>query len=218
MGVNLTILSEVEGPWRPLAWTLLALAMLSPWLCRIFAIRLQLYAVIIYWLALAAGLAQLSPSSPWTGQPRGIALAGIALQTGFVVASHRWLDRVGITQPGGVPALAWLGRRVANRRNLLLYLPLFLAVACFLASRYDSALLTLLWAAEAFSIYVLGALLRENQFRSLSLLGLGICLLRLLVIDMAEADLGVRGLVFIGVGLLMLAMNVIYNRFGNRFD
>jgi hypothetical protein len=41
--------------------------------------------------------------------------------------------------------------------------------------------------------------------------------MRLLVVDMAEADLGLRGLVFVGVGLLMLAMNALYKRFEDRF-
>jgi hypothetical protein len=47
---------------------------------------------------------------------------------------------------------------------------------------------------------------------------LGICLLRLMAIDLAQVDLGLRGIVFLGVGLLMLAMNAIYNRFRARFE
>jgi hypothetical protein len=33
---------------------------------------------------------------------------------------------------------------------------------------------------------------------------------------MQEADLFVRGLVFVGVGGLMLAMNAVYNKYGTR--
>jgi hypothetical protein len=36
-------------------------------------------------------------------------------------------------------------------------------------------------------------------------------------VDMAQADLTLRGLVFVGVGLLMLAMNALYTRFRERF-
>ena len=99
----------------------------------------------------------------------------------------------------------------------LLY-PLFVAVALHLAQRYDDALLTLLWALEAFAIFVLSVALRDNQFRLASLLALGACLVRLVSIDMAQADPVVRGLVFIGVGLLMVAMNAISTRFRDRFD
>ena len=91
-------------------------------------------------------------------------------------------------------------------------------MAFVLASGYDRSLLTLLWTGEAFAIYLLGVGLRESQFRHLALIGLGICLLRLLAIDMAQADLGLRGLVFIGVGLLLLALNAIVHRFGSRLE
>ena len=36
-------------------------------------------------------------------------------------------------------------------------------------------------------------------------------------VDMAQADLTLRGVVFVGVGLLMLAMNAFYTRFRERF-
>ena len=74
------------------------------------------------------------------------------------------------------------------------------------------------FAAEAFAVFVLSAVLRENQFRHVALAGLGVCLVRLVLIDMAEANLALRGLVFIGVGLLMLGMNAIYNRYRVRFQ
>ena len=135
-----------------------------------------------------------------------------------ILASHRWLDLEQLRQPGGLPLLAWIGTRIANRRNGWLYYPMFAAVAVFLAIRYDRSLLTLLWSAEAFGVYVLSAFLRESHFLYVALLGLGACLVRLLAIDMAQADLGLRGLVFIGVGLLLLAMNAIYNRFRSRFE
>ena len=60
-------------------------------------------------------------------------------------------------------------------------------------------------------------MLRDRQFRVVALLALAACLMRLLAVDMAEADLGLRGLVFVGVGLLMLAMNALYTRFRERF-
>ncbi|WP_411872131.1 hypothetical protein [Vulcanococcus limneticus] len=222
LGVGLTILGEITVLWRPVAWSLLALVLLSTPLRRLFAQRLQVYSVLFYWLSVATLVAMLSalesPAAQWYGQPQQIGLVAIGLQLAYIVASHHWLDLEQLRQPGGLAPLAWIGQRVANRRNRWLYYPMFAAVAYYLALRYDRSLLTLLWAAEAFIIYVLSAVLREGQFRLVALLGLGGCLLRLLAIDMAQADLGLRGLVFIGVGLLMLAMNAIYNRYRSRFE
>ncbi|MGC5198144.1 hypothetical protein, partial [Aphanothece microscopica] len=216
------VLSEVGLLWRPVAWSFLALVLISPPLRRLFASRLQVYAVILFWLGLATLVAMLgtlpSPSPHWAAQPQTLGLLAIGLQVGFIVAAHRWLDPDQLRHPGGLALLTWIGRRVAPHPFRWLYLPLFAAVAYYLASRYDRSLLTLLWAAEAFGIYVLGAVLREPPFRTIALIGLGACLVRLVAIDMAQADLGLRGLVFVGVGGLMLAINAIASRFRSRFE
>ena len=222
VGVIVTILTELSVLWRPLAWSLLALALLCPPRRRLLPIRLQLYAVVVYWVAVASVVVNLStlasPSLRWFAQPHLIGLLAIALQTTTLLASHRRLDLDRLRQPGGLPALAWLGNAIANHRNALLDVPLFVAVAVYLGVRYDRSLLTLLWTTQALVIYGFSVVLRDRQFRHLALLGLGACLVRLLVVDMAQADLGLRGLVFVGVGLLMLALNAIANRFRSRFE
>ncbi|MCP9848394.1 hypothetical protein [Cyanobium sp. Morenito 9A2] len=222
VGVVVTILGQVEALWRPVAWSLLALVLVSDPCRRLFATRVKVYAVILYWVAVATVVAMLSsletPSPLWYEQPHQLALVAIGLQMTFIVVSHRNLDLQELRQPGGGPLLAWVGRRVAAHRNHWLYYPMFAAVAYYLYLRYDPSLHTLLWAVEAFALYVLSALLQENSFRTIALVGLGICLLRLMSIDLAQVDLGLRGIVFIGVGLLMLAMNAIYNRFRARFE
>ncbi len=222
VAVGLTLLGEISAPWRPVAWSLLALALVHPQIGRLFAVRLQIYALMAYGLAVLALVVtlggDLSPFPPADGQGQLAGLLAIALQTAFVVASRRWLDLERLSEPGGWPVLGWIGRQVARGTNRWLCYPLFVSVAFVLASGYDRSLLTLLWTGEACAIYLLGVVLRERQFRRLGLIALGACLLRLLAIDMAQADLGLRGLVFIGVGLLLLALNAIVHRFRSRFE
>lgn len=225
LAVALTVQGSIGTVWRPAAWALLALVLLCPPLVRRFAPRLPLYGVIVYWLSVAALVGtvvvrpayfpSLLPFGGGAGPAAG--LAAIALQTGFVVVSQRWLDRQTLERCEGLPLLGWISRRLVRQRNRWLFYPLFVAVAFVLAAGYDHALLTLLWTAEAIAIYLLGVALREPPFRQLAVIGLGACLLRLLAVDMARADLGLRGLVFIGVGLLLLALNAIARRFENRF-
>jgi len=218
--VATTILSELDSLVRPLAWSLLALLLLSPWLRRRCAARCQIYALLIYWLAIAATLAILStaetPSPRWFEQPALLSTLAILLQVLFLVLSRRWLRSEALADPGGWPLLGWIGARISGRSQRWLGYPLFLAVALHLESRYGQGLLTLLWTLEAAVIFALGVLQRDGQVRSVALLALGLCLYRLLAIDMAATDLVLRGLVFVGVGLLMLAMNVISNRFRDR--
>ena len=215
-----TVAMELEASLRPLGWSLLALALLSRPLRRWLAPRLGLYAVFMYSLAIVATLGQLSaaapPGTPALATPAVITLLAILLQVLFALLCNRWLPPDALIHPGGCGLLASIGARLARHTQRWLWVPLFVTVALHLAHRYDAALLTLLWALEAFVIFVLGVVLRDNQFRLASLLALGACLLRLVSIDMAQADPVLRGLVFVGVGLLMVAMNAISTRCRDR--
>jgi hypothetical protein len=220
LGTLITVALEVPGPWWPVLWSLLALGLLSPGLGRLLAPRIKLYSVVLQWLAIAAVVTNsLWPAQGLEQSLNGpIGLLAITIQVLYVVASHRWLVLAGPGAGGSSGAMARFAAALGRHRNRALYYPLFLGIALDLASRYDHSVLTLLWATQAFVLYGLSALLRDNQFRYLALVGLGGCLLRLVAVDMRQADLGLRGLVFIGVGLLMLAMNALYNRFRSRFE
>ena len=221
LAIGVLILSEVDALWRPVAWSLLALGLLAPAMGRWFGPRLQVYAVLTYWLASATTVAMLSTgetaSPQWQQQPQTIGLLAIGLQGLLLLAATRWLRPAALRAPGGLPLLATIGTPIARQPHRWLGYPLFLAVALYLASRYDRAVLTLLWALLAFAIYILSAVLRDNQFRAVALLATGACMVRLVAVDMAQADLTLRGVVFVGVGLLMLAMNAFYTRFRERF-
>lgn len=220
LGICITILSEITTLWRPLAWSALALVLLSRNLRHLFTARLQVYSVLIYWIAVCTLVAMLatlsSPATSWLEQPQQIGLLAIGLQWSYIVASHHGLDRSALRNPGGPPMLGWIGKRVANHTHRWLYYPLFAAIAYYLAIRYDRSLLTLLWAVEALAIYVLSAALKDSQFRYLALIALAATVARLLWIDLSQADLGLRGVIFIGVGFVMLGMNAIYNRFWSQ--
>jgi len=222
IALAVTNVVEVQAQWRPLTWSLVALCLLVPPAVRRIDERLQLYSVIFFW-ASVANVALImstfeSPSAHWYDRPDLMSLAAIALQVAYVAASHSRLSPAAAQFPGGLGALDALAKRIAARRNLWVYYPFFAGLAMFLFWRFDRSLLTLLWVVEAFAMFVLSAVLRENQFRHVALAGLAICVGRLLLVDLAEADLGLRGLIFLGVGLLMLGMNAIYNRYRARFQ
>jgi hypothetical protein len=201
---------DVPATWQAPSWLLLALVLLNPRLRRWFEPRLQVWSVIAAWIGIALVMVR----------PEAHPLIAISLMIIYVVLSHRWLqlqpDAVPAT-PAGLGLLEQLAKLVARAPNPLLYAPLFVAMAVVLASHFDHSLLTLLWATEAFVIYVLSAVLRDSRFRVVALIALGSCLWRLVAVDMAQSDLTNRGVVFVGVGLLMLAMNALASRFRSRF-
>jgi hypothetical protein len=221
LAITTTNLVEVPAQSRPLVWSLLGLALLTEPLVKRDP-RFRMYSLIYYWVSVADVAVVMSvfesPSPRWYDRPDLMSLIAIALQSAYIVAAHTRLALADSRFPAGLAALGDLGKLVSARRNLWVYYPFFAGVALFLFWRFDRSALTLLWAAEAFAVFVLSAVLRENQFRHSALAGLGVCLVRLLLVDMAEANLALRGVVFIGVGLLMLGMNAIYNRYRARFQ
>ena len=201
---------DVPATWQAPSWLLLALVLLSPRLRRWFEPRIQVWSVIAAWIGIAVVMVR----------PGAHPLIAISLMIVYVVLSHRWLQlqpNAAPAAPPGLGILDQLAKLVALAPNPLLYGPLFVAVAVVLASHFDHSLLTLLWATEAFVIYLLSAVLRDSRFRVVALIALGSCLWRLVAVDMAQSDLTTRGVVFVGVGLLMLAMNALASRFRSRF-
>jgi hypothetical protein len=221
VGIAVTVVVEIAAQWWAVAWAALALLLLSPMAERLLDVRARLYSLVFYWVSVVDMAVVMStlevPSNRWFDQPEFTSLVAIALQVAYVAWAHPRLRLEGLATPAPLGALGRLGGLVATRRNLYAYYPLFAGVALFLYWRFDRSVLTLLWATEAFVVFVLSAWLRENQFRYVALAGLAACLARLVLIDMAEANLALRGVVFIGVGSLMLGMNAIYNRYRARF-
>ena len=222
VGVAVTVVVEMAPQWWAVAWAVIALGLLTPMVERLLDSRARFYSLVFYWVSVADMAVVMStmevPSRQLLDRPEFTSLVAIALQVGYVAWAHRRLLLQSLETPPPTALVGRLADLVAARRNLYVYYPLFAGIALFLYWRFDRSVLTLLWAAEAFVVFGLSAWLRENQFRYVALGGLAACLVRLVVVDMAEANLAIRGLVFIGVGLLMLGMNAIYNRYRARFE
>lgn len=216
------VVMEAPAQTRPILWAAFALLCLSDGLGRLLSPRLRLHALFFFWLA-AADLAIvtsgfMTPLPRWFEHPAATGTGAMALMMVWVIRSHRRLGLETIEFPQGMGALRSLSQRIEGRASLWVYYPFAASVAIFLYWRFDKAMLTLLWAVEAFALFVLSAVLRENHFRYLGLAGMGACVVRLIAYDMSQVDTLVRGLVFFGVGALMLSMNTIYNRFRARFE
>lgn len=134
-----------------------------------------------------------------------------------------WLSLIfNVKRPTGedFPSLLrWLDQTsepILNRLSFSTVIPLGIAWALSLAFTFDSTLLTLLWSLEAFAVFSLALILKEPMFRILSLTSLAVCLVRLVFFDLVQADTLSRALVFLGVGLLLILMNILYIRFKSR--
>ena len=176
--------------------------------------RQKVHGVLMFWLSLL-GLVAL-PSA-------GIASQVVTLSLPLIAACNFPNQREGKlleqdSNPESIPALvSWmppLGRIVSRQPQRFLAFPLSLAIVLVaLQGVHEGAWLTLIWSAEALALYIFSIVYRDRPLRLSALALLALCLLRLVGWDMQQADLGLRGLVFTGVGLVMLTMNVLTTRF-----
>jgi hypothetical protein len=170
------------------------------------------HGVIAFWAGLLALLAM-----PGTQNlPLALAVGSMVVAcTRFPCpAAAEIAPALGQAAAPGLDWLADLANRVGRHPHRWLAVPLSLVVAVLMARQSTAIWLTLTWAIEALILFGLGVWRRDRPLR-LGALGLmGLCLLRLVSVDMRQADLVVRGLVFSGVGLVLMAMNGLTARVG----
>ncbi len=217
-----TVALETPPVWHPAAWMISALVLLfAGHVWKGLLSRFRLYSLLLFWVAAFhvafISSTQAGPSQYWLDQEWTGGLAGIVLMFAWVILYNRLGDLASVTFPFDAPRFGRLIAAVGRRVHLWIYYPFFIAIALFLFWSFDSAILTLLWVAEAFAIFVLSVVLKENHFRYLSMAALIGCLLRLVLYDLARTATITRALVFLGVGTLMLIMNYLYGRYKERF-
>lgn len=104
-----------------------------------------------------------------------------------------------------------LARRYPQR---VIAAPLSIALALMVVQMpTGSTWLTLVWSLEALVLYSISLIVDDKPMRRGALVMVGLCLVRLVGWDMQRADMALRGLVFTGVGLVMIAMNMLSTRF-----
>jgi len=220
--VSVVTVVESSVQLRPVVWVTLALVTIHRSICERLDNRFRFYSLVLYW-ASAVDLVIVTsgyqmPSAIWYEHPGFTGSLALILQVVYLIIGTPRLDLAHLEVPPTLARLARWGNKIEERRALWIYYPFFVAAALFLYWRFDTTLLTLLWAGLAFVVFAVSLIIREGHFRYMALSGFGACLIRLLVIDMSQANLGLRGAVFVGVGLLMLGMNSLYTKYKGRLS
>jgi hypothetical protein len=220
----LTVAVEVDSRWFPLVWIVTALSfMLAGRSLRGETSRIRFYSLLFYWasavyVAMIPGIvAEASGVTPWYANPGTIDTVVIVLQFVYILLIHKLPFLEGVSFPRLLASLKDVSDFISRRKNPWINYPLFISVAIFLYQSFSRAILTLLWVVECFFIFISSVILKENHFRYVAMTGLALALLRLVFYDMAKSNTLTRALVFIGVGVIMLVMNSIYNKYKDRF-
>ncbi|RTQ50722.1 hypothetical protein EJV47_08810 [Hymenobacter gummosus] len=183
--------------------------------------RVQLYALPLFWLStLLIGYVSLRYLRPgqWLGADWLATAGATGLLFGFAaLALRRPPATEGLQWPPGLGGLAALGRLPFHPLVSALLYPAFVALALLLVQSFDRSVLTVLLMLEVMAVFGGSLLLRRRDFRYVALAGIGVCMVRLVFFDLKQRGTLTQAVVFIFMGLLLLAMNALYARFKSRF-
>lgn len=218
----LTVSIEIDAFWHPITWMGFAFIglVLGRKLDQGYS-RLRFYSLILAWAA-AFQLAFLTssyvtPSLKWYDQGWLTGAAAIVLQFIYLYYFYHYGELGKVSLPAAMNFLgSWVGA-VNRRKTRWIFYPVIICVAIFLYWSFDKSILTLLWVIQCFLIFVLSILLREKQFRYVALTGVVLCVGRLIFYDLAQTGTLTRAMVFLGVGITMLIMNSVYNKYKHKF-
>jgi len=161
--------------------------------------RLDWYSAIAFLLAAVVCLA--------TGD---LVLKAVALATlvGYLVLDSLWkpLDTAG-----------WQRTLRPARRYTLVFVQAAVLAFC-LPDYLDSRVLTFGWSLEAALVFFLAVAWKDEVFKNTALAGLGVCLIRLIWVDLSASDVLTKAITFLSVGGLMVGMNVLYLWSKNRSE
>lgn len=199
---------ETKQQWQPVVWAGLALlSLFYAWPARPDLNRIRLYSVFLSWaaafqLCFILGLEK----SGWLSGTLVIALNILYL---LLFSSKARLDD--FSGKGESDLLSRFAVSLGKHRARWLFYPFFAAVALFILFRFNRNIITLMFVLESLMVFLLSLRFRENSFRFLSMAGIGGSLLRLIFFDLTNSGTVLRALVFIGMGVVMVVMNVIYS-------
>ncbi|MGA1864398.1 MAG: hypothetical protein ACMUHX_04990, partial [bacterium] len=159
-----------------------------------------------------------TPSVKLKDQTWVSAVVALMFQFFFIIIYYKQNGLQGIDFPLSFNLFKKLIVNIQKKQTIWIYYPFFISVALFLFWTFDKSVLTLLWVMESFSIFILSIILKESHFRYVSMAALSGCLVRLIFFDLAQSSTIIRAVVFLGVGLIMLLMNILYNKYRDRFE
>jgi len=184
--------------------------------------RLRIVSVFPAWISafLIAFVTSpyLTPSLSYTDTAWIMSAAAIILQFIYLALFHFTHESDEISLPDKLLNLEQTIKKLMSGKNIFLYYPVFASVLFFFIWSFNGAVLTALISFEALLILVLSILIKEDSFRYTALMGIIVSIIRLIFFDLRESDIFIKAVAFIIVSIIMLLMNVLYNKFKDRIE
>ncbi|MBO0357486.1 hypothetical protein J0X19_05980 [Hymenobacter sp. BT186] len=218
-----TLWWEVATDWQSVLWIATALVLTVggqylPYRLR----RLQVYGVFFFGAAVVwssyVALVYIEPGQLLTARWLATAATvGLLFVYAAVAFNKPPLAPAEAYWPAWLAPLAGLGQLSLPVLVPTLLYPSFVALMVLLVQSFDHSVLTVLLMLEVMAAFISSLMLRRQDLRYASLVGLVACLARLGLYDLKQSGTITRAIVFILMGLLLLAVNALYARFKGRF-
>jgi hypothetical protein len=220
---SLTVFTEIPDLWRPFIWAVLAL-------CLIFCTNHFHWPRRLYtwsWMYLIASIVHVAFVTGYLTHPGQSILKDYLIPTwgaiflqfvsAFIVHRIKVLDfaknELSPPQP-----LRRLENFIYRTPNLTILLPIFLGIALFFAFNFEKTLLTLFWVGLSCAYLSLNLFVKSKGGIRIAMSALIICSIRLLIFDLMQSNFVLRSIVFLGVGILMMLMSMVYKKYKHRIE
>ena len=213
----IAVARQFDGPAKPVGWAVIACGLL--WMGLIESSRwLRLSGAALLTIALAELLVQLASPAPVSHL---VVLNPLALATVFVVGLMLALARAYRapaapgTAPGELRATLIVSAHVLALVLLTVEIRNFWTVQASGRSGFLAlhVMTSLAWAVYAVGLIIAGIRGRYAPVRYLAMAVLGVTILKVFLLDLAELEQAYRVLSAIGLGVLLLIASFLYQRF-----
>jgi hypothetical protein len=203
--ISLSIIREIPDTEMPTVWAFLAFGLLAGTTYFRWPNRLYTYA----WAYLIISLLHTTfIASTLTFHPA--LLSAICLQLLFAHFSH---DQRLTNQPKNA-----LSHFLFKQPFISVLFPIFIEIALLFAFNYEKTLLTLFWVGLSCVYLSLSLLAKSKWGMQIAMGSLVVCSMRLVIFDLTQSDLATRALVFLGVGIFMLCISIVYKKYKYRTE
>lgn len=210
---------EVKDVWQPVIW--ISFAVTSLFIKSKKLERVKFYSIFLGWLS-AAHLSLITSVAEDSGrfiQEKWITgILTILIYIAYLVLVRSRIKEKVLEFPVFMSKTKELSLKIFKNTNQWIYYPFFICVAFFILFTFNKNVITLLFVIESLIIFLLSMVLKEDNFKLISMLGILGVMVRLLFFDLRNSSTITRPLVFIGVGIVLVLMNVIYMKFKDKSE
>jgi|GEM_PF-4241155 len=217
-----TVFLEVKQIYHPVIWIAGSI------ICFIIGCiskekfkRLKFYSLLLFW-ATAVHIVFITSRYNTTKITKFewewfIAVCAIFAQFIYLVIFHVMGGLKDIETPASLKFLKSISKVINIKPNLWIYFPLFISIGLFIYFSFPRSILALLYGIEAFSIFLLSVILRENTFKYISYFGIIGSGVLLIFYNLPHKNMLNISIVCIGISLIMFGMHAIYKKYKGRF-